>query len=59
MSQQASSMPLPENANYQENKLLIFILTAGVPLGSSMIWGRYRNKGVFLYPLRLQSKMDK
>ena len=120
-----------KNANYQEDKLLIFILTAGVSLGPSMmwgfsggsegkasacnvgdpgsvtesgrslekemathssilawripwmeepdrlqstgsqrvghdwvtslhfmIWGRYGNKGVFLYPLRLQSKMD-
>ena len=51
-------MPLPENANYQKDKLLIFILTADVPLGSSMIWGCHGNKGAFLQPLRLQSKMD-
>lgn len=33
----------------QKDKLLILILTAGMPLGSSMIWGCYDNKGIFLH----------
>lgn len=40
-----NSVPLPEQTSYQKDKVLIFVLTAGMPLGSSTIWGHYGNKG--------------
>lgn len=43
-----SFIPFPEHAVYQKDTLLIFILIAGVFLRSSIIWGCYGNKGVFL-----------
>lgn len=54
-----SSTLLLEHASYQKDKVLMFILTASMPLWLSMFWGCYRNKGVFLLPLGPQYKMDK
>ena len=51
-----SSIPLPEPANYQKDKLLILIEIASMPLGSSVIWRYYENKGVFSHALGSQSE---
>lgn len=51
-----SSIPLPEHVNYQKDKLLIFIEIANMPLGLSVIWAYYENKGVFSHALGSHSE---
>lgn len=57
-TQRAELHASPEHTSYQD-KWLMLIPMAGVPLESSMILECSGDKGVFLHPPGLQSKMGK